>query len=105
MAQEVLGIMDIKGTIITADAMNCQKDTADVIIGGKGDYVLALKGNQPLFYNEVREYFDDRCRERLRKKKGCYKKTTEAEHGAAVTREYYITEDTGWYSERRNGRD
>ena len=62
-AQEVLGIMDIKGTIITADAMNCQKDTADVIIGGKGDYVLALKGNQPLFYNEVREYFDDRCRE------------------------------------------
>lgn len=100
-AQEVLGIMDIKGTIITADAMNCQKDTADVIIGGKGDYVLALKGNQPLFYNEVREYFDDRCRERLRKKKGCYKKTTEAEHGAAVTREYYITEDTGWYSEKK----
>lgn len=49
----------------------------------------------------MREYFDDRCRERLRKKKGCYKKTTEAEHGAAVTREYYITEDTGWYSEKK----
>ena len=37
---------------------------------------------------------DDRCRETLRKRKGCYKKTTEAEHGAVVTREYYITEDT-----------
>ncbi len=44
-AQEVLRIMDIKETIITADAMNCQKDTAKVIIDGKGDYVLALKGN------------------------------------------------------------
>ncbi|MCI8883604.1 ISAs1 family transposase [Lachnospiraceae bacterium JLR.KK009] len=99
-AQEALRIMDIKGTIITADAMNCQKDTAAVIMDGKEDYALALKGNQPLFYNEVRGYFDDRCRETLRKKEGCYKKTAEAEHGAAVAREYYITEDTGWYSEK-----
>ena len=50
-AQEALRIMDIKGTIITADAMNCQKDTAAVIMDGKEDYALALKGNQPLFYN------------------------------------------------------
>lgn len=46
--------MDLKGTIVTADAMNCQKGTAEVITEGKGDYVLALKGNQGLLYEEVR---------------------------------------------------
>ncbi len=48
-AQEALRIMDIKGTIITADAMNCQKDTAAVIMDGKEDYALALKGTSPCF--------------------------------------------------------
>ena len=38
--------------------------------------------------------------EKLRGKEGCYKKTIEPEHGGAAIREYYITEDTGWYSER-----
>lgn len=45
--------------------------TAAVITGRKGDYVLALKGNQPLFYEEVMDFFDEECMEGLRKKKGC----------------------------------
>ena len=39
--------------------------------------------------------------EELKGKEGCYKKTVEAEHGGVATREYYITEDTGWYSEKK----
>ena len=80
--------------------MNCQKDTVLAIVSGKGDYVLALKGNQPLFYEEVVSYFDEGILEKLKKKKGCYKKTVEPEHGGSAVREYYITEDTGWYSEK-----
>ena len=99
-AQELLGLMDLKGTIVTADAMNCQKGTAEAIIDGKGDYVLALKGNQGLLYEEVRTYFDVDCRELLKGKAGCCKKTVEAEHGGVAVREYYITEDTGWFSEK-----
>lgn len=99
-AQEILKLMDLHDTIVTADAMNCQKDTVSAIVQGKGDYVLALKGNQPLFYEEVRAYFEDGVLEKLRGKEGCYKKTIEPEHGGAAIREYYITEDTGWYSER-----
>lgn len=68
---------------------------------GKGDYVLALKGNQPLFYEEVKRYFDGKCLEGIKKKENCYKKTIEPEHGGSVTREYYITEDTSWYSEKK----
>lgn len=100
-AQEVLQLMDLQDTIVTADAMNCQKDTVSAIVSGKGDYVLALKGNQPLFYEEVKSYFEEGILKSLRGKAGCYKKTVGAEHGGAAIREYYITEDTGWYSERK----
>ena len=100
-AQEMLRLMDLENTIVTADAMNCQKDTVKVIAQGKGDYVLALKGNQPLFYEEVKRYFDGKCLEGIKKKENCYKKTIEPEHGGSVTREYYITEDTSWYSEKK----
>lgn len=99
-AQEILGLMDLKNTIVTADAMNCQKGTAEAIVQGKGDYVLALKGNQPLFYEEVKRFFDEECMKGIRKKENGYKKTIEPEHGGSVAREYYIIEDTGWYREK-----
>ncbi len=99
-AQELLGLMDLRDTIVTADAMNCQKETVSAIVAGKGDYVLALKGNQQLFYEEVRGYFEKDVLEKLKGKDDCYKKTVEPEHGGSAVREYYITEDTGWYSER-----
>lgn len=62
--------------------------------------MLALKGNQGLFYEEVRDYFEESVQEPLKGKERCYKKTVEPEHGGSAVREYYITEDTGWYSER-----
>ena len=99
-AQEILRLMDLGNTIVTADAMNCQKDTVSAIVSGKGDYVLALKGNQQLFYEEVRDYFEESVLKRLRGKEGCYKKTVELEHGGIATREYYITKDIAWYSGR-----
>ncbi len=101
-AQEILRLMDLNNTIVTADAMNCQKGTVKVIVQGKGDYVLALKGNQPLFYEEVKRYFnEEECLEGIKKKENGYKKTIELEHGGSVTREYYITEDINWYSEKK----
>lgn len=99
-AQELLRLMDLRDTIVTADAMNCQKETVSAVVSGKGDYVLALKGNQQLFHEEVKAYFEEEVLERLRGKEGCYKKTVEPEHGGIAIREYYITKDTGWYSER-----
>lgn len=99
-AQEILRMMDLEKTIVTADAMNCQKETVAAIADGKGDYVLALKGNQALFYDEVKSYFDDSVRGNI-KKEGGYKKTAEPEQGGTAIREYYITEDTGWFSEKK----
>lgn len=100
-AQEILRLMDLKDMIVTADAMNCQKETVAVIASRKGDYVIALKGNQQLFYEEVQEYFEESVLKELKEKEGCYKRTAEREHGGVAIREYYITEDTGWFSEKK----
>lgn len=44
--QELLRMLDLKGCIVTIDAMGCQKAIADEIVKRRTDYVLALKGNQ-----------------------------------------------------------
>lgn len=100
-AQEILPLFDLRNCIVTADAMNCQKGTVSAIIKGKGDYVLALKENQPLFYEEVQTYFEESTLEEIRRKEGCWYKTAEKEHGGLAIREYYITEEVGWYSEKK----
>jgi predicted transposase YbfD/YdcC len=56
---ELLRLVDIKGTIITIDAMGTQKAIAAEIIDGKADYVLALKGNQGTLHQEVIDYVDE----------------------------------------------
>ncbi len=99
-AQELLKLMDPKNTIVTADAVNCQKGTASTIISRGGGYVLALKENQGLLYEEVRAYFDTEVLERLRGRESCYTKTVEKEHGGLAVREYYISGETDWYSEK-----
>jgi len=51
-------MLEIAGSVITLEAMGCQKDITSLIIKKKGDYVLALKGNQKLFYKAVKEWFE-----------------------------------------------
>jgi predicted transposase YbfD/YdcC len=56
---ELLRLVDIKGTIITIDAMGAQKAIAEQIIDRGADYVLALKGNQETLHQEVINYIDE----------------------------------------------
>ena len=56
---ELLRLVDIKGAIITIDAMGTQKAIAEQIIEGGADYVLALKGNQETLHQAVIDYIDE----------------------------------------------
>ena len=58
--KELIEMLDVEGKIITADAMHCQKETAEKIIDNKGDYVLQLKANQKNFYEDVYAMFDEK---------------------------------------------
>lgn len=53
---KLLGQVDIEGSVVTIDAAGCQKKIAEAIIDGKGDYVLALKGNQGNLHKAVVDY-------------------------------------------------
>ena len=55
----LIKLMDIRGSVITADALNCQKEIASLIVEQGGDYVLALKNNQPSIYDDVKLFFED----------------------------------------------
>src|SRR5512138_2968943 len=52
---ELLPLLDISGALVTIDAMGCQKEIAAQIRQGGGDYVLAVKQNQPTLYERVTE--------------------------------------------------
>ena len=55
---QLLQFLDVKGAVVTIDAMGCQKEIAQEIVAGGGDYVLAVKENQPKLHTAVREHFE-----------------------------------------------
>jgi hypothetical protein len=56
---KLLKLLTLKGTIVTADALNCQRAIAQQIIDQEGDYTLALKGNQGTLHDDVILLLDD----------------------------------------------
>lgn len=97
VAQEILSSLDLKHTIVSFDAMNTQRDTIRVIRDQKGDYIGGLKENQPLFYNEVKNAFDEETLRKYKRSKKQYMKTVDKAHSCIETREYYMMDDLSWY--------
>jgi predicted transposase YbfD/YdcC len=56
---ELLEMLGLKGAVVTIDAMGCQKEIAAAIIGGGGEYLLAVKENQPHLYEDIGREFDE----------------------------------------------
>ncbi len=56
---ELLELLDLKGAVVTIDAMGCQKEIAAGIIDGQGEYLLAVKENQPHLYEDIGREFDE----------------------------------------------
>ena len=54
---KLLKLLSLKGTIVTADALNCQREIAQQIVDQGGDYALALKGNQATLLADVKTFF------------------------------------------------
>jgi predicted transposase YbfD/YdcC len=83
---EVLKLVDLKGAIITIDAIGAQKAIASRIIDGEGDYVLALKGNQETLHQAVIDYIDEQLEGELEGAQELV--TTETGHGREEARTY-----------------
>ncbi len=98
--QELINMLDVKGMVITADAMHCQKETAQTIVNNGGDYVLQLKANQKNFYEDVYAMFDDKYMDKT--DKNCeYEiyKTQEKSHGRIETRTCYVLNEIAFFTD------
>ena len=52
----LIDLLDLKDTVITADALNCQKEIVEKIIDKKGNYVLSVKGNKGEQHESIVDY-------------------------------------------------
>jgi predicted transposase YbfD/YdcC len=88
---KLLEMMELKGAIVSIDAMGCQKAIAKQIVQGGGDYVLALKGNHPKLCEAVNQFFVERHEQDDFKEFGCrQKQTIEKARGKIETRDYIV---------------
>lgn len=94
---KLLELLDIKGATITIDAMGCQVKIADKIIECGGDFVLALKGNQGEFHEDVKLYLDSNI-DALSSE--YFNKTITGDHGRIETRKSWLCTDIDWLIER-----
>ena len=84
--------LKIPGCMVVADAMNCQIETAEAIIGAEADYLLSAKANQEALMNDIAEYVQDK---KLRAKMDSISRT-ERGHGRKETRSAYTSNDVEW---------
>ncbi len=89
----LLDILELKGCIVTIDAMGCQKEIAKRINEAEADYVFGLKGNQSGLYEDVKLYFEteEAKQKTLTRDKG---------HGRIETREYNLETEIDWLAQK-----
>jgi predicted transposase YbfD/YdcC len=85
---ELLRLVDIRGAIITIDAMGTQKAIAEQIIDGGADFVLALKGNQETLHQAVIDHIDQQCQDEFAHARARRHVTQETGHGREERRIY-----------------
>ena len=88
-----LNMFDFEGSIITTDAMGCQKVIVSQIIDNKADYVIGLKGNQGNLFEDVKFYFRSESVPKLLE-------GPEKGHGRIEAREYYLETDIEWLEQK-----
>lgn len=91
---ELLKLLDVKGCVVTMDAMGCQKDLAKQVIEQGGDYVFCLKGNQGSLHEETEYFFEEAKKMDFANVPYRYHQTVEKDHGRIETRRCWMVEET-----------
>lgn len=92
----LLDDLNVKGQIVTIDAMGTQTEIVKKIRSKGADYVLGLKANQETLHNDVKLYFEDE--EFVQE---CdYYQTIEKAHGGVEKREYWQTGNISWLPQK-----
>lgn len=87
----ILGRLSVKGAVVTIDAIATTPAIAQAITRAGGDYVLALKRNQPSLHDEIARYFADPATSDLKTLE-----ITDKDHGRIETRSYSVSHEIDW---------
>ena len=85
---ELLRLVDVSGGVVTIDAMGCQKAIAGAVVAAKGDYVLALKDNQPTLHQAVVDHLMSHWEADFAGDEVGRRQTEETGHGRGESRTY-----------------
>lgn len=88
---QLLNQIDLTNSLITIDAMGCQKEIARDIVAGSGDFVISVKDNQPKLRETIETYFEKHLELDLEDLKYRCHETNESAHGRIDERSYFLT--------------
>jgi predicted transposase YbfD/YdcC len=92
----LLGLLDLRGAVVTIDAIGCQREVAAGIVGGGGDYVLAVKANQPALLARVESLMNELVLDHAKGVAGArvgYSEQSESGHGRLETRRVWVSDE------------
>ena len=88
---KLLEQIELPGTIVTIDAMGCQKEIVEQIVAGGGDCVIAVKDNQPNLKTAIESFFHEQIERDLEDLQYRVHETRDDSHGRIDERTYYLT--------------
>ena len=97
----LLKMLDITDSVITIDAMGCQKAIAKQIVSQKGHYVLQVKKNHAGLHDVIKEMFDELTGRGIAGVRYESHESVDAGHGRVETRRIWTTDWTNWYVDRK----
>lgn len=90
---KLLELLDLRGCLVTIDAMGCQTAIAAQIVSQGGDYVLGLKGNQGALHDAVEDFWTVAQAAGFAQVAHDFLEEVDKDHGRLEVRRYWITED------------
>lgn len=102
---KLLELLELDGATVTIDAMGCQSEIARKIVEKGGDYVLAVKDNQPTLHDALRRNLDEMILEKFKDVRHGFVETVDGDHGRIETRRVWVTDQLDdWLKSRQRQR-
>ena len=89
---DLLELLELKGALVTIDAMGCQTAIAQQIVDQGGDYLLAVKDNQPTLHADLQDFFASAKAHGFAGVAHDFAETVDADHGRIETRRCWVSE-------------